>query len=56
MGRVAVRVLDSHGHTLVAEQLLKVKAAKERKLREYDAEIARLERMLRTGTVRQTCG
>lgn len=56
MGRVASHPLDSHQQTLVAEQILRVRAARERKLKEFDAEIARLERMLKTGRVPQTCG
>lgn len=48
--------LDKGSRHLVMEQIQKLKVRRSEKLRDMDAEIERLQAMLDTGLVPQTCG
>lgn len=54
-GRVRTSELTFEGRTLVLEHIAKLRARKARKAKEYDDEIGRLQQMLDTGRVPQTC-
>lgn len=56
MTRVRNSALDKGSRHLVMEQVQKLKARRAEKLRDMDAEIERLQAMLDTGMVPQTCG
>ncbi|WEK05730.1 MAG: hypothetical protein P0Y65_05605 [Candidatus Devosia phytovorans] len=56
MSRVRTSPLDRAYRHLVMEQIQKLKLRRSEKLRDMDAEIERLQTMLDTGLVPQTCG
>lgn len=56
MARVRMSPLDKGSRHLVMEQIQKLKAIRAEKLRDMNAEIDRLQTMLDTGMVPQTCG
>lgn len=56
MTRVRMSALDKGSRHLVMDQIQKLKARRAEKLRDMDAEIERLQAMLDTGMVPQTCG
>lgn len=56
MSRVRMTTLEKSSRYLVMERIQKLKASRAEKLREMDAEIERLQAMLDTGLVPQTCG
>lgn len=56
MSRVRMTTLEKSSRYLVMERIQKLKTIRAEKLREMDAEIERLQAMLDTGLVPQTCG
>lgn len=56
MARYAGAPLPYESRHLVREQIQKLKDQREKKLREIDAEIERLQGMIDSGLVPQTCG
>lgn len=56
MSRVRMTTLEKSSRYLVMERIQKLKTSRTEKLREMDAEIERLQAMLDTGLVPQTCG
>lgn len=56
MTRVRMTVLDRGSRYLVIEKIQTLKVRRAEKLRDMDAEIERLQAMLDTGMVPQTCG
>lgn len=55
MGRVRMTPLEKGSRFLVMEQIQKLKTRRAERLRDMDAEIERLQRMLDTGLIPQTC-
>lgn len=56
MGRVRMTILERGSRHLVLDKIQTLKARRAEKLRDMDAEIERLQAMLDTGMVPQTCG
>ncbi len=56
MTRVRMAILERGSRYLIIEKIQTLKARRAEKLRDMDAEIERLQTMLDTGMVPQTCG
>ena len=56
MTRVRMSALDKGSRNMVMDQVQKLKARRAEKLHDMDAEIERLQAMLDTDMVPQTCG
>lgn len=54
--RVRMTILERGSRYLIIEKIQALKARRAEKLRDMDAEIERLQAMLDTGMVPQTCG